>query len=922
MVQITTLATTTEGYETDDRLGGRPWPIAADSTGWAVLTPTENYRVTRAGRAITTATHASRITTSTGAGNLAGNQIRPMLTPYQVGLSRIAALLRLSVSSWPNANGGGLGGGVAQVSMTPRANMAADRTIGGSTSLLPNGAAFGFRLLLPTDNLYNTRAVSSAAEADNLWPQIEERYDQLYGLPSDGIPTGNNVSFEFVSDAAGGELRAPPWVAQHLPEPPNANTVGRHLKLTTTRIASEVANMGALLPVEIPSRSVNQCDILADPTQTDGGSAFAVLIDTGQAVVYYGSGLRTASSEAREIGRVPLPATRNSYATLENLYLAVNAQHIWVLAVNRRIVNGRPTLVYQRLDRATNQWLAEWAELIPPSTLTWAAGDFMPRTLGMTRVPNSDELAVAITQVTSAATNPTYLITDRAAGPRQPIIIRPGTENEVLNVAEPLEVAWQYNDPGGVAQGAYRLRRRVGSTDSYYAPGTGFTVTEDYIQWRQYDGVTQGSDAGTGSVTRAEAPSRIGSGSNTRNDDDNGTPTANNVLVVRVVKCRVKPGQSVNTVRWRSGDDGVDRILWCAIYPANTDGSPDFTASATGAAEERMTTTSTWTSSHRTVSPTLAAGVTFYCVSAGYVDDITTKSVDFQVSFNGGSTWYGNLATANDQRVQFLQWEWVDEYVTNSDWVSTATPATRVTQEAPNVSIPAPWAIAGGAAWELAVSTWNTDNDQSAESPPRRLLPGGASPPTISTPAEGAVIGALRIAATWTVGTQSRYALWLEDSGGIALTPRTPVESSTARAATVDAPRTGSYSLVLATWSSTGYRSEARVGVNIAHATALTAPTLSLSIPTVGATTTHRGYIVLSITGTFSTGYYWRAYRRIRGQADSELLLFAGRRVAVSDSHRDYTVASGTDYEYRAELVDPSGPAGPRTNTSAWVRST
>ena len=896
MVAITTLSTGDQGWALDDATTRRPWPIAADANGYALITPPANYRVAATDFTVTRAVHNDGVAAlaSSVSGRFTGSQIRPFIASYQTGLSRVTAIFRLDIvfeSSQFSLH-------PRQYSITPNSGLVRDT----SSETFDSSNRLRLRPIPPS--IPTTNIASNADAADNFISLWEEDYDGVWGRPR------LQGSRTYGIDAAGNEIQVQPGISYLTYNLLNANSRGDYVRLTATRIApppgNTHSNSGATLPLTIPSRSLQQCDIIADPAQTTGNAAFAVVVDGGQAVIYHGTTLVTVTpTTATEVARVNLPNQRNSYSLLDNVYLAVNDRYIWVLVVRRRIIEGRPTFVYQRLDRSNNQWLPAWIDLIPQGTLTWGNLDFVPQQFGLTRVPHGDTLAISITHALQAdVNNRTYLITDRATGPRQPVIVRPATDHEVLNVDDPLIVGWTYNDPSGSTQRAYRLRRRIGSTDSYWAPG--LSAEQDYIQWRQYDSPSNPGTLLSAIRRRGVTPLAVGSGSNTNNDDDNGTPTRNNVSVVRVIRARVKAGQTVSHVRWRSASTGVDRIIWHGLFPS-VDGQPNLYAAADGAAEETMTTTSRWTSSRQTLTNSLAAGTEFFIVGAGWVDDITTKSVDFEVSFNDGTSWYGDLAAANDTRVEFLEWEWGE-----SSWAASTTAATLVDTSSQQATIPEDWATAGGEEWQVAVTVWNQDNDRSAESAIRTLRPGGAAPPTISSPVASAVIQSLQVQATWTVANQSRFALWLEDSGGVAVTSRAPTTSTDIRTASVIAPRVGAYTLVLATWSSTGYRSEVRQPVTVAHTTAITVPVCAVATP-ASAT-----YIRVNAGNIHSSADYWRVWRRERGKPATTILLWRGRELPVSDREfEDYSVANNVEYEYAVEVVDEATYG---TNISSFVR--
>ena len=893
MVQITTLSTADQGWALDDSAGHRPWPIAADATAWAIIMPEANYRIARTTRAVTRRTHDQDVAAlaSSVAGRLTGNQIRPFIAAWQSDLATIAAVFRLDVDHNPANAPVDARTGLRLVTRL--------ETLTPTTALRP-GSEYSIPLVANADANYNAAAVTSAAAADNTIGILEDDYDGVWARPVMLYPTGRGV------DAAGGNL-----VVQR--SAVSAHT-SQFLSLTPTRITGDQTSFGATLPVEIPARSIGQCDVIGDPADTSGNTAWAAQIVDRSAVLVRGVTIRTATTDAEEVARIRLPAGRDTYATIDNLYLAVNARYVWLVAVNRLVVDRRPTLVYQRYDRSGGTWLTNWVELLPPGVIQWASGDFMPRQIGLARVPSNDEIAVAVTHAVRAdVNNRTYLLTDRAVGPRQPIITRPAADGAILDVARPLDLGWSYNDPGGRPQGAYRLRRRVAGVDTYWAPASGdLIVAENYLQWRQYD-LSAEPGSLLANVRLARAPDRIGSGDDTRDDTDNGTPTADNVLVVRILKCRVNGRQTVRTVRWRSAVTGVNRVIRHGLFPTlPNDAGPDLSAPADGAAEESLETTSRWTSTQQTLTTVLIGGTVFYAVGTGWVDTAADASVDFEISFDGGANWYGDIGNADDTRVEFLEWEWTDQYIIRPGWSATLTPATRVESSTPAALIPENWATAGGAAWQIAVTVWNADDDQSAESPARTIRPGGAAPPTVTAPVTGAVSQILTITVEWTVASQTRYAVWLEDGGGVPITPTAPVELSAARAAAVVAPGTGTYTVVVATWSTTGYRSETRVAnVTVGHATALTAPTCTVDVPA------NARYIRVRVGSVHSTVDYWRVWRRVRGEPDTAILLFAGRRVATNAEHRDHTAESGVEYEYQAEVWDTTGP---RTNVSAWTR--
>ena len=910
MVAITALTASDEGFALDDALTRRPWPIAVNASGHAVLTPPANYRIVRATSAVTREQHSQRVAAlaSSVSGRLSGAQLRPFVGAYQIGPDTIAALFPLDLYAGTSPAQTLMR--IPQYSISPTSSLVLNRQLSGQT--IPTSAG-DVRLIVNSDSRYTANALSSASAAENLIGIVADDYDGIVNYPR-----RNAGDLDTWLDPSGGTLVVQPWISTWL-HPADVTTSSRslrQLRLTTTHIRSEMTtDVGAALPQVIPTRSVQQCDIIADPTLADGTAAFAVILDGSEAVILRGENLRAEATAAQELGRVRLPSQRDTYGRIDNLYLAVNADYVWILLVNRRLVDQRPTVVYQRMMRSNGQFLSSWIDLLPTGTVVWQSGDFVPRQFALTRIPHGDEFAIAITRAVSAdVNNETYLITDRATGPRQPVIVRPATDRSIHDVADPLVVAWSYSDPAGFAQSAFRLRRRIGNVDNYYAPDSGtYTSVRNYLQWRQYDTAT---NPGTllGAVRQTAAPDRIGSGEDTRDDTDNGTPTKANVLVVRAIRCRVKTGQTVSNIRYRSANTGVNRVVWNAVFPvADSDTAPDVSVAAQGAAEETMETTSRWTSSNRPLSTARNAGDEFYVVAAAWIDtDVAGVSVDIQVSFDNGTTWYGDLSTADDTRVEFLQHEWLDEHVRSEHWSATATAETRVASTEQQVELEEDWATAGSAEWRVAVTVWNSENDQSAESPVRTLRPGGASPPTISAPADNAVQQVLRITVTWTVTTQSRYAVWLIDQNGDAVTSRAAIDSETARTAEVTAPRVGTYSLVLRTWSSTEYPSTVTQAITINHSAGLTVPTCAVTAPA------NETYVQITGGNFHADANSWRIYRRVRGDASSEILLFGARALNVrTATYRDYSVASGVDYEYRVEVYDT---AGPRTQTSVWTR--
>ena len=898
MVAITVLTASDEGFALDDALTRRPWPIVADASGLALITPPSNYRIARASGAVTREQHSQRVTAlSSGSGRFAADQIRPFISSYMTNPTQLSALFRLDVRySSPAAYLI-----THQYSMTPTARLSRAATNDPSVS---NGFIAGSSNVSPNVG-------TSASAADNYISLYETGFDSVFASPSGSTAVGPNPSGV---DPSGGTIYVQPG-ATHLRA---QNTTGAFIQLLSDRVvgATNRRDVGAVLSNAIAARNLQQCDVLYDPALTDGSAAYVVTINTQHAVIEHATGLRsTTETNTTELGRIQLPYQRDSYALVDNLHLAVNATYFFVLVVARRLDQRRPTFLYQRMTRSNGAWLPGWIDLIPTGTVVWQSGDFVPRQFAMTRFPHEDEFAIAVTRAVSAdVNNETYLITDRATGPRQPVIIRPATDRSIHDVADPLVVAWSYSDPAGFAQSAFRLRRRIGDVDNYYAPDSGsYTSVRNYLQWRQYDTST---NPGTllGAVRQTAAPDRIGSGEDTRDDTDNGTPTKANVLVVRAIRCRVKTGQTVSNIRYRSANTGVNRVVWNAVFPvADSDTAPDVSVAAQGAAEETMETTSRWTSSNRPLSTARNAGDEFYVIAAAWIDtDVAGVSVDIQVSFDNGTNWYGDLSTANDTRVEFLQHEWLDEHVRSEHWSATTTAETRVSSAEQQVELEEDWATAGSAEWGVAVTVWNSENDQSAESPVRTLRPGGASPPTISAPADGAVQQVLRITVTWTVTTQSRYAVWLIDQNGNAVTSRAAIDSETARTAEVTAPRVGTYSLVLRTWSSTEYPSTVTQVITLNHSAGLTVPTCAVTAPA------NETYVQIAGGNFHADVDSWRIYRRVRGDASSEILLYGARALNVrTATYRDYSVASGVDYEYRVEVYDT---AGPRTQTSVWTR--
>ena len=187
-------------------------------------------------------------------------------------------------------------------------------------------------------------------------------------------------------------------------------------------------------------------------------------------------------------------------------------------------------------------------------------------------------------------------------------------------------------------------------------------VNADFIHWRRFE--RQGAGARPTSLADALGETNnladtVGVGSRGDLDADVGIADINNTLVVRAVQCRVKAGQSVSSVAYRSSGAGVNAAMWCGLV-RESGGFPDLTHAGVGLAQRTTPITSRWTSTQVAIprADRFNAGDHFYVVSAHWQETATPHG-RFQVNFDNQG-WISNFATANDPRVQFNRWSWYE----------------------------------------------------------------------------------------------------------------------------------------------------------------------------------------------------------------------------------------------------------------------
>ena len=184
------------------------------------------------------------------------------------------------------------------------------------------------------------------------------------------------------------------------------------------------------------------------------------------------------------------------------------------------------------------------------------------------------------------------------------------------------------------------------------------------IHWRRFEGLgasgrpTSLANAMSGVNNLADS---FGWGSSGGAAADLGLEDIDYTLTVRALQIWVKPGNTVDTIAYRTASDGVDAALWCGVYPDNGSGIPDITATPIGLAQRTTPITSRWTSTQVGIpSGQRPAGrETWYVVSAHWQETASPRG-RFQVNFN--NTGWNSQFSSNPDRVpvQFSPWAWYE----------------------------------------------------------------------------------------------------------------------------------------------------------------------------------------------------------------------------------------------------------------------
>ena len=185
-----------------------------------------------------------------------------------------------------------------------------------------------------------------------------------------------------------------------------------------------------------------------------------------------------------------------------------------------------------------------------------------------------------------------------------------------------------------------------------------------YIHWRRFERLgssgrpTSLADAMSGVNNLAD---NFGWGTSGGSAADIGLADINYTLTIRAVRFVVKPGNTVDTIAYRTDSSGVDAAMWCGLYPDNGSGIPDVTATPVGLAQRTTPLTSRWTSTQVpiTAGQRPAAGETWYAVSAHWQETASPRG-RFSLNFNGRG-WNTQFNTSPGAvPVTYQRWAWYE----------------------------------------------------------------------------------------------------------------------------------------------------------------------------------------------------------------------------------------------------------------------
>ena len=241
-------------------------------------------------------------------------------------------------------------------------------------------------------------------------------------------------------------------------------------------------------------------------------------------------------------------------------------------------------------------------------------------------------------------------------------------------------------------------------------------------------------------------------------------------------------------------------------------------------------------------------------------------------------------------------------YWNGSTWDSSESGSTKISSTNEYLTLAASWGSDGDANHKYAVKTWDASDAEGAWSSEVIVVPSAKDNPTVTDPTADEVVVAATYLVEWTVATQTKKLVKVyADSGG---SPAGQVSTSgvltdTTKSYTISSLLNGNtYHVGVTTYNDEGLAStEIITRFSVSYAT----PTP----PIVGATG-GVGYIDVTIEnpGGAVVVDHNEVYRRRIG--DWEYTRVA-TDLAVDGGFRDYAVASGVTYEYKARAVASNG---------------